>query len=158
LAGQPYFSGGYNTVRHSSYLGGTVDGVQIECNMAGVRDTPQNRRRFADSLALALEDFLDAHYFVGGALAQCLPTSVAEHNKGAPSASLFPTVAQDQLMFDLPDGPVMAHLVDALGRVLDARSYSSGQHRIDVMNLASGSYTLVVMHRSGLQTVRFIKE
>lgn len=158
LAGQPYFSGGYNTVQHSSYLGGTVDGVQIECNMAGVRDTPQNRRRFADSLAVALEDFMNAHYFGGGALAQCLPTSVTEGDAGRSAASLFPSIAHEHLWLDLPEGPAVTHVVDALGRILDTRSYSSGQHRIDVMQLSSGTYALVVLHGSGRQSLRFIKE
>jgi hypothetical protein len=27
-----------------------------------VRDTPENRRRFADALALVLTEYLDAHY------------------------------------------------------------------------------------------------
>lgn len=52
--GAPYFSGGYNTERHESRAGGAVDAVQLECNLAGVRDTPANRRAFADALVTAL--------------------------------------------------------------------------------------------------------
>ena len=66
-SGDPYFSGGYNTQRHgcgaeATLLGGTSGGnicaVQIEANLAGVRDTDASRTRFADALVSALEVFL----------------------------------------------------------------------------------------------------
>lgn len=60
--GEEYFDGGYNTGRHGSRLGGATDAVQVECNFAGVRDTPENRARFADALAAALEQLLRDQY------------------------------------------------------------------------------------------------
>lgn len=59
-----YFSGGYNTKRYSSLLGGTIDGIQIECNQ-DVRFDETNRLLFAESLALVIEEYLDVHYFSG---------------------------------------------------------------------------------------------
>ena len=59
---EPYFRGGYSTARYCS--GGEDDGffaLQIECPMPGVRDTPENRRRFAETLAAALEQWLAHH-------------------------------------------------------------------------------------------------
>lgn len=53
-AGAPFFSGGYNTGRHASADGNLITGVQVEANMTGVRDTPENRRRFADALVEAV--------------------------------------------------------------------------------------------------------
>ncbi|MFY8001654.1 MAG: hypothetical protein ACOVSW_23885 [Candidatus Kapaibacteriota bacterium] len=76
LANEDYFDGGYNTARHSSYRGGAIDGVQIECNMDGVRDSPQSLRRFSDSIALSVRDFMQLHY--GISLPNtCLATSTA---------------------------------------------------------------------------------
>jgi hypothetical protein len=63
MDGEAYFSGGYNTARYSSYSGGAIDGVQIECNRAGIRDSLSQVTRFADSLAVSLLDYLAAHYF-----------------------------------------------------------------------------------------------
>lgn len=60
--GEEYFDGGYNTDRHGSRLGGATDAVQIECNFGGVRDTPENRARFAEVLATALERMLRDQY------------------------------------------------------------------------------------------------
>lgn len=57
-----YFSGGYNTATHTSYaIGNTVNGVQIECNYEGVRDSYASRRAFAYALAPVLLDFLGKH-------------------------------------------------------------------------------------------------
>lgn len=61
-SGEEYFEGGYNTQRHGSLNGGPLDAVQIECNLAGVRDTETNRARFADALVAVLVPWLATHY------------------------------------------------------------------------------------------------
>jgi hypothetical protein len=58
----PYFGGGYNSSLHGCRTGGTICGVQIEANRIGVRDTPENRRRFADALVDVVTEYLAAHY------------------------------------------------------------------------------------------------
>jgi len=58
----PYFNGGYNTDRYSSVNGGTIDGLQIESNMDGVRDTAANRTAYAKALARVLEQTFATHY------------------------------------------------------------------------------------------------
>jgi hypothetical protein len=60
--GQPFFSGGYNTGRHGSRDGGSVSGVQIECNYTGVRDTDLNRQAFAEGLAEVLSAFFPVYF------------------------------------------------------------------------------------------------
>lgn len=57
-----YFNGGYNTDRYSSVNGGVIDGLQIESNMDGVRDTAANRTAYAKSLARVLEQIFAVHY------------------------------------------------------------------------------------------------
>lgn len=57
---EPYFRGGYNTARYRT--GGSGDGffsLQVECPRPGVRDTPENRRRFAETFAGILETWLE---------------------------------------------------------------------------------------------------
>ncbi|KMQ52704.1 N-formylglutamate amidohydrolase [Chitinispirillum alkaliphilum] len=58
----PYFNGGYNTQRHGSVAGGTISGVQIECNMLGLRDTDSNRQRFAKALSGSIITYMKTHY------------------------------------------------------------------------------------------------
>jgi N-formylglutamate amidohydrolase len=57
----PYFSGGYTTVRHGSRDAGTVDAIQLEANRIGVRDTAENRQRFAEAMVEAILQYLTAH-------------------------------------------------------------------------------------------------
>ena len=64
LVADLYFNGGYNTARHGSRDSTTIDAIQIECNFTGVRNTYDNRKRFATELAKALKVYLGKHYFV----------------------------------------------------------------------------------------------
>ncbi len=73
---EDYFNGGYNTARHSSYPGGTLDGLQIECNRQGIRDSMHNVLRFADSLSVTILEYLGIHYFGNANEALC-PTDTA---------------------------------------------------------------------------------
>ncbi len=57
-----YFSGGYNTAVHGCRGGGQICAVQIESNRIGVRDTGENRARFAGALARVIEQYLQLHY------------------------------------------------------------------------------------------------
>ena len=61
-AGAAYFSGGYNTDRHGSRAGGTIDGVQIEANFTGVRDNATSWQRFATALVTVLDRFFTQYY------------------------------------------------------------------------------------------------
>jgi hypothetical protein len=57
-----YFDGGYNTARHGCRDRGVICAVQIEANRVGVRDTEENRARFAAALARVVERYLEVHY------------------------------------------------------------------------------------------------
>lgn len=55
---QPYFSGGYTIVRHCK---APTTGFQLEANRIRLRDTEANRRKFAQTLASVLEEYLRVH-------------------------------------------------------------------------------------------------
>lgn len=60
--GEPYFSGGYSTNRHSG-PGTDYDlfGLQVEANFTGVRDTEESRQLFGETFAEVVEEFVDIH-------------------------------------------------------------------------------------------------
>jgi hypothetical protein len=69
--GQLYFNGGFSTERHTcgtaaaplgGLSGGNICGVQIETNLTGVRDTRENREKFAAATAAILERYLSTHW------------------------------------------------------------------------------------------------
>ena len=78
---EPYFRGGYNTARYRT--GGGTDrffAIQIECPRPGVRDSEENRRRFAAALAAALGTWLSHHAGIdlGTVSARPLPEGAGE--------------------------------------------------------------------------------
>ena len=60
--GELYFSGGYNTAIYGSRDNGSVDAIQIELNMIGVRDTNENRTIFSKEFAQGLIAYLRIYY------------------------------------------------------------------------------------------------
>ena len=59
---EPYFSGGYNTTRHGSSSGGTIDGIQIELD-ENLRSDLKKRDKLTTDLASVLIEYLKIHYF-----------------------------------------------------------------------------------------------
>jgi hypothetical protein len=55
-----YYRGGYNTVRHGSLNGGSVDAIQIE-HPLWIRESAQNRADYAEVLVGSVADFLLHH-------------------------------------------------------------------------------------------------
>lgn len=56
-------TGGYNTLRHGSQSGGAIDSIQAELANVGLRDTQENRAKFAKAYCSCLVAFLKRHYF-----------------------------------------------------------------------------------------------
>lgn len=61
-SGEPYFTGGYSTVRHGSRDGGQISGIQLEHNYRGLRDEATNRQRYAEALTAALQTYFPTHF------------------------------------------------------------------------------------------------
>ncbi|MFK7972517.1 MAG: choice-of-anchor Q domain-containing protein [Bacteroidia bacterium] len=63
LVGDPFFNGGYNTVRHGSRDSSVTNGVQFELYYTGIRNNTTNRAKFARAAACAIRDYLDRWFF-----------------------------------------------------------------------------------------------
>lgn len=138
LAGQPYFSGGYNTVTHSSYQGGSIDGVQVECNQS-IRFDTAARMEFAVAFAGTLIDFTSTHYNVDGSF--CVDTSIEERK--AVSLTVYPNPGRGVLHIDVNGnldygGRLTLH--DNSGRRVAESSVLSRSYHFS--NLSPGSYIL----------------
>lgn len=58
----PYFRGGYSTRRHGSVEDGElISAIQLEHPHPGMRDTPENRRAYAQKAARAIQAFMLRH-------------------------------------------------------------------------------------------------
>ena len=75
-----YYSGGYNTANHTSYLASnTVNGLQMECNYTNVRDSYLNRKTFSDSLVSVIKKYLSIHQTIN--FLNCSLTSIEPLNQ-----------------------------------------------------------------------------
>ena len=114
MAGQPYFSGGHNVAQHSSYAGGSIDGVQVECYYTGIRGTGVDRARFADSLAMVMDAYFALHYFGSGNTC----TSGLPERPSTTSIVCFPNPCTDHITVAWPAGTsATVRVNDLLGRV-----------------------------------------
>jgi hypothetical protein len=134
-----YFNGGYNTNRHGSRMGGKIEGLQIEANFTGVRDTDANRKKFADSLSLTVRDFL-AEYMLGKGFLACKGVSATE-NILDKKCRIFPNPAVDLIElncdnFDLQD----ASLFDFYGKKIK----NIHTNQTDVSDIENGIYFIKI--------------
>lgn len=97
----PYWSGGYNTVRHGSRDSSDFSGIQFELNWTGVRDNTANRAAFARSLACAMRDYLDRWFLDLDAWTPGHQvTSTADHGPGTLRDALMGAEDGDLITFD----------------------------------------------------------
>lgn len=60
--GEQYFMGGYTVDQHGSRDGRTINAIQIESPFDGVRDTKENREKFAKILVEVLPVYFKTHF------------------------------------------------------------------------------------------------
>src|SRR5690606_30503508 len=82
-------------------------------------------------------------------------------NLQAKAANVYPTLAQQELIVELPLAhiPYDAAVYDKMGRVVLRQSLKGFTHSLDVSRLGHGNYTLVLSNETGeKQTLRFLKK
>jgi hypothetical protein len=60
---EEFFQGGYDTDIHGSSTGGTIDGIQVETNKKGIRDSMRNVNIFAGKFTTVLLEYLKLYYY-----------------------------------------------------------------------------------------------
>jgi len=59
---EEFFQGGYDTDIHGSGKGGTIDAIQIETNVEGVRDSLKNLKKFAGVFSFVILEYMKLYY------------------------------------------------------------------------------------------------
>ena len=137
-----YFNGGYNTQRHGSASGGPISGVQIECNMIGVRDSESARKNFSEAIAEVVKNYTSQNLFVTAVFDQSnvpLQPALLQNypNPFNPTTSFEFQVSSFKF--------VTLRIFDVLGRevatlVNDVRPAGTHTIRWDASSLPSGVY------------------
>lgn len=139
--GEPFFSGGYITDRHGSKHGRTVDAIQLEHYRIGIRNTAANRARYADTLRVQVNRYLQTHYFGNDAfLTACitLPGSVERH-PSAPLFKAFPNPGRE--LFVDAEKPGTLRIYHLNGQQIHSSLLEAGRQQI-ALPLAPGMYLL----------------
>lgn len=161
---EPYFTGGYNTGRHSSELEGVIDGIQIECNWEGVRNTEANREVFATATAQVLRKYLEKHYFgnnfLTGACGLVSSPNILQKNN-FPAFQISPNPANEQLQI-IWETYVPANFSISIFNKLGQSFYynNDGQTNLDFINISdlpNGIYFVKIENKDFVILEKFIK-
>lgn len=137
LTNEPYFSGGYNLVRHSSYQGGVIDGVQIECNQS-IRFDPSVRKKFAKELAQAILDYVCSLYINDS---YCRAPIVGIEPIQKEIASIYPKPACGSLAIEANKRVSAVKVYNHLGQYISELRVNEDE-TIDISQLNNGLYFL----------------
>ncbi len=120
--GEPYYTGGYNIARHTSYKSGTMDGFQMECNQ-NIRFDNELRKAFARNLALVIRDYLEAFYFANFSNSPCNSTTGLRDKLDQSVINIFPN----------PDGGSV--IVEFAAKFTSLRIYNSFGQSVQVVDI-----------------------
>lgn len=135
-----YFDGGYNTENYTSKVpGNMVNGLQIECNNNGVRETYLNRKKFADSLSSILIQYLNYHQNLQ--ISNCNNTGYK--NENSLEWYVFPSILKEDRVLFFSNNNLIYHsftIYNNLGQNVQTGFISAENNiKIDV-NLPAGIY------------------
>lgn len=146
--GESYFSGGYNTGRHGSDNGGDIDGIQIECHQS-IRFDAIIREQFADSLAIAINEFLNIHYNDQYMDSYCnLLTSVSNNIETQMLAGFYPNPSSEQLYIQSDLDKVKVQIYNSLGEKICDKTWVGNP--LDISYLPAGYYIIQLKQKDQL--------
>lgn len=141
IGSQDYFSGGYNTGRHSSENGGVIDGIQIECNQ-DIRFDDATREKFADSLTLSINEYIQLHYFETYQSEYCgLTTSTNKPPQGE-QIVIYPNPSNGLLHLKAPFSSLDLKIQNHLGQEVRKLRWVGGP--VDISRLHKGYYLITL--------------
>lgn len=138
-----YYSGGYNTVNHTCINpGNTVNGLQIECHQT-VRFTYPERKKFADSMAVILAEFLDIHQNLD-LFDNCGMGTNSISDAGQNTIQIFPNPVGNELHISTENliGNFEVRILNSIGELV---LLESNQSTIRISHLASGIYVVQIV-------------
>ncbi len=151
-----YFDGGYNTENYTSKIPGKiVNGLQIECNNVGVRNTAQNRRKFADSLVSVLINYLSIHQ--NYQFNNCINTGLNRNSEF--NYEIIPNPANDKFILKYNNGNNVKQLriYDTQGRII--KSVTTPFHtnmEFSVNDIENGVYSIMVITTEGIYSRKIL--
>ncbi len=149
LAGEPFFSGAYITERHGSMPGGSIDAIQMEHQMTGVRETAATRRVYADTLRRVIIDYLQLHSFGDTGFLNCQPVSSGIQKQNSHQLfSLYPNPSALLPQIEVQTAGELK-VYDFQGRCLFSGMLESGIQSLPFLPKSGGIYLISMTTSSG---------
>ncbi|MEL7120054.1 MAG: T9SS type A sorting domain-containing protein [Bacteroidota bacterium] len=141
LSGEAYFSGGYNTDRHSSKDGGQIDGIQIEMNQ-NIRFDEDERDELIGHLLQSIIEYVQYHYFSDFSESFCksLTTSIQEIEEE--EVLVYPNPAQTHLFIRSKSEKLNVEIYNILGQKVKEVVWTG--ETLNLNTIRSGSYIIVL--------------
>lgn len=154
LDSEAYFSGGYNTAQYGSRDNGPTDAIQIECNQ-DVRFQEQDRKKFADSLTLAILEFYQTHYNDRDITSLCQVVTTKEISDY--QLNIYPNPARGSFTIRKKEGINNISLYDAYGiMVAIFESDNTNEMTCDISDLKEGLYVALVKSENQILTTKIL--
>lgn len=138
-----YFSGGYITATHTCYSSGIdINGLQMELNFSGVRDSPTNRSVFAAAFSEAIIEYITTHFDV--TLNACAPLSTDESIELS-KINMYPNPVQrgESIYFSNAGNKTFAYSIyNLLGQIVKTGQLSPFENSVNTDVLTTGIYLL----------------
>jgi uncharacterized protein YwbE len=156
LVGEPFFDGGHNTKRFGSVTGGTIDAIQIESHQ-GVRFISSTRAKYADSLATAILEYLEYHYFADFSNGYCnYLTSIDEKNEINP-ITIFPNPTSGIIFINGISQNIHFKVLDIRGNTITSGKFSENK-KINLSSLDNGVYFVQIKQKNFVNSFKVIKK
>jgi hypothetical protein len=150
---EPYFTGGYNTSRHGSMNGGTVDAIQLELNQS-IRFDEDIREVLIDSIASVLIEYIDHHYRSGFSTTFC--NNITSASEPIPPSKFIISPNPSNEIIDILGAHTNLEVVifDILGKEV-YRGIWIGES-INISYLNSGNYFLAIRNEDAVWTTKIV--
>lgn len=141
-----YYSGGYITVNHTCYSPAIdINGLQMELNYTGLRDSPLNRSQFAVAFSEVVFEYMNKHFNMTWNL--CNPL-LSLNNMASNSFSEFypnPVKKGELFYFDsLEEQTYKYSICNYLGQIFKIGELKKSENSIDTKNIDSGIYLIQI--------------
>jgi hypothetical protein len=158
--GDAYFSGGYNVDTHGSRKGGSIDGVQMECNKTGIRDNVTNRQKFAKKFATVLLNYIEYHYKITlrTTTSKKYIESIDLEEFIEESFKLYPNPAQQDVSIQLAHfhGKAKVVIFNSLGQKVLEKDLLENNTTLSLDGFVAGIYLVQVNDGDDVSTKRLL--
>ena len=151
---ESYFTGGFNTRRHGSFSGGTIDAIQLEFNQS-IRLDSTTRAILVDSLVNSIIEYIDLHYYDDFLEFQCNGTTNITELESDRSIQLYPNPSNEVINFAGLQQLAEVLIFDLFGKQVG--KYLWDGNALNVEDLNFGNYIIVVKNKQVCKTFKFLK-